>query len=139
MTMQAEYHGDFCCTVRDSVTGAEIRTRPESAGGDRAGRVSPTDLVGAALATCAMTVLGYAASHRKVDVTGARVDVDVRMTPDGHGIAGVDLVFHMPPGDYPGKVRKQLERAANVCPVHAALGPQIEQNISFVWPDRPAD
>ncbi len=138
MTMQATYNGGFCCTLKDQETGAGIRTRPGAEAGDRAGLFTPTDLVGAALATCAMTVMGYAARHLEIDITGATVDAAVKMTPDHRNIAGVDLVFHMPAGEYSDKVKKQCERAVHSCPVHAALGAHIEQHFSFVWPDQPA-
>ncbi len=137
MTMQAEYHGGFCCTLKEQETGAAMRTRSAAEAGDRTGLFAPTDLVGAALATCAMTVMGYAARHLEIDITGATVDAAVKMTPDHRNIAGVDLVFHMPAGEYSGKVKKQFESAVRSCPVHAALGAHIEQNFSFVWPDQP--
>ncbi len=135
MSMKVTYEGDFCCVLRDNETGAVIHTMSAAEQGDHSGRFAPPDLIAAALATCAMTVLGYQARRLDLNLAGMTVDTVLTMTENHSDVASVELVFHMPAGTYTDKVKKQCQRAVTKCPVHAAINPSVKQIFTFDWPD----
>ena len=48
-------------------------------------------------------------------------------------IGKVEVVFTMPDRPYSEKEKKVMERAANTCPVHLSLHPDVEQVFTFKW------
>jgi putative redox protein len=94
---------------------------------------SPTDLVGAALGTCVLTILGIYAQKHGLDVSGASASVQKQMTTvPVRRIATLKTEVKIPlPSQTPH--REAIERALLSCPVHASLHPEIEKPISFLW------
>jgi uncharacterized OsmC-like protein len=94
---------------------------------------SPTDLVGAALGTCVLTIAGIFAEKHGLDVRGATASVQKEMTAvPVRRIARLTTEIHLPlPSDHPH--REAIERAILSCPVHASLHPEVEKPIRFFW------
>lgn len=135
VTMNAQYDGHKQCTVKHQ-EGAELRTdAPKDIGGE-ASAFSPTDLVGAALASCILTTMAMWAERRGVDLTGitARAGKEMQMQP--RRIARLPVTVTLP-GTVPPEMRADLEHVAHTCPVHASLHPDIDAPIEFVYAPAP--
>ena len=133
--MKVEYVGDLRCRAVHGPSGSVIETDAPLDNHGKAERFSPTDLVGAALASCIATVMGIVAQRHNWDLRGMTIDVTKEMSatpPRRIAKLTVDLKMplNLPAGD-----RDQLERAAHTCPVHKSLHPDIEAPIVFHWPD----
>ena len=94
---------------------------------------SPTDLVGTALGTCVLTILGIYAQKHGLDVSGATASVQKEMTAvPVRRIATLSTEVTIPlPAQTPH--REAIERALLSCPVHASLHPDINKPIQFIW------
>ena len=96
---------------------------------------SPTDLCAAAMASCMITIMGIAAANRGIALEGLRYEAEKIMSVDlPRRIAKLRIRMLMPAG-IPAASRETLIRAANTCPVHHSLAPEIERDIEWVWPD----
>lgn len=94
---------------------------------------SPTDLVGTALGTCVLTILGIYAQKHSLDVSGASASVQKEMTAfPVRRISALRTEVQIP---LPAQTshREAIEHAISSCPVHASLHPEIHKPIVFVW------
>jgi len=125
------YEGDLHCVA---VHGPSGNTLPTDAPVDNRGRgehFSPTDLVGTAMATCMLTIMGIAAADRGIDIAGATASVVKEMgaVPRRH-IAKLTVRITLP-ARLDAKERTILDRAARGCPVMASLGERTEVDLAI--------
>lgn len=78
--MKIEYTGDLRCRATHGPSGSQIETDAPADNHGKAERFSPTDLVGAALASCIATTLGIVALRKGWNLRGMRVEVEKDMT-----------------------------------------------------------
>jgi putative redox protein len=95
-------------------------------------RFSPTDLVGASLGSCMLTIISLVAERDGLDLTGMHVRVEKTMSANPRRISHLPVEIHMPKTLSP-EVRGKLERAALGCPVHHSLHPDIDSPVSFFY------
>jgi putative redox protein len=127
------YDGNLRCTARHGPSGATITTDAPVDNHGRGEAFSPTDLVGTALGTCILTVMGIVAQRRGIDITGATATVQKEMASSPlRRIAKLAVRIHVP-RQLDERQRTMLENAAHTCPVHGSLHPDIEAPIEFVW------
>lgn len=132
-TVTATYLGGLRveCTHVDS--GTQIVTDAPKDNCGKGEKFSPTDLCATALATCAMTIIGISAAKHDFDVTGTKLEVTKTMSANPRRIGKIEVTFIMPDREYSEKQKAMIERAANTCPVHLSLHPDIEQVFTFRW------
>jgi putative redox protein len=127
------YEGDLHCVAVHGPSGDTLTTDAPVDNRGRGEHFSPTDLVGAAMGTCMLTIMGIAARDRGIDMVGAHAEVlkDMGATPRRH-IANLTVRIHLPArlGD---RERAVLEAAARGCPVHASLGALTHVDLGFVY------
>lgn len=127
------YEGGLHCTATHTPSGS---TLPTDAPVDNKGRgeaFSPTDLVATALGTCILTTMGIVADMLGVDMRGATASVSKHMaTKPPRRIAALPCVVQMPAG-IPPEHHDRLTHAANHCPVHQSLHPDIDAPITIQW------
>lgn len=127
------YEGDLRTTAHHGPSGAEFQTDAPVDNNGKGESFSPTDLVGVALGSCILTVMGIVAARIGVDLTGATANVEKSMVADPKRRIGTLEVHVTIPGAVSEIDRKKLERAAKTCPVHKSLHPDIHAPINFVW------
>lgn len=126
-----DYQGDLHCTARHEPSGNALETDAPKDNQGRGAAFSPTDLVATAFATCAATTMAIAARKLGVELEGFRYEVTKEMSADApRRIARLTLDIWLPAAT--SRVgRDVLERAANGCPVHRSLAPEVERVIRF--------
>ncbi|MEY4501329.1 MAG: hypothetical protein RIS52_1219 [Pseudomonadota bacterium] len=127
------YQGHLHCEAVHGPSGSHLGTDAPLDNNGKGETFSPTDLVGAALGSCILTVMGLVARDHKFDMEGATARVEKAMASTGvRRIARLAVSIKIPvdPGD---ALRKRLENAAHSCPVHKSLHPDIEAPLSFEW------
>ena len=129
-TMKVEYLGNMQTAGTHDASGVRVLTDPARAKGGQETGFAPTDLCAAALATCMMTIMGRTAQTHQINVTGMRATADMRMAEPPKRIGSIRVDVYLP-GGLGEKERALLERAANLCPVHASLHPDIAQEMVF--------
>ena len=131
--MAVTYQGDLHCEGLHEPSGTRIETDAPKDNEGRGERFSPTDLVGAALGSCMLTVMGIVARRHAGEMTGARAQVEKDMVASPvRRISRLGLQITMPAG-IPDSARVVLERAAHTCPVHQSLHPDVKIDLTFVW------
>lgn len=131
--MNIEYQGGLRCTATHKDSGAMLLTdAPKDNHGQGEG-FSPTDLVGAALGTCMLTIMGIAAERLQIDLRGTKVRVEKAMAASPmRRIASLTVVFDVPVV-LSDEQKEKLIKAAMTCPVHQSLHPDIQMPIEFNW------
>jgi putative redox protein len=131
VTVEVVYDGDLECTLQHGPSGDQMRTDAPVDNRGRGAHFSPTDLVGAAMGSCTLTVMGIVARDRGWDMTGAKARVVKEMgaEPRRH-IAKLTLDITLP-ATLDEKARAVLERTAHTCPVQASMGAMTEVALNF--------
>lgn len=98
---------------------------------------SPTDLVATALGSCIVTIMGIVAQRDNLDITGTKVHVTKEMMQKPvRRIGSLKVTVTVPQEKASGLSsadREKLQKAAQHCPVHQSLHPDIETPVSFVY------
>jgi len=118
------------CELTHGPSGSIIKTVPPRDNGGTGMSFSPTDLVGAALAACALSTMALAAQREGLSWGDARASVEKRMTPPPRRIGELVVVFDMP-REVRTEQRARLEEAARTCPVVRSLHPDVKIPIEF--------
>lgn len=119
-------------------SGSRIATEAPKDNGGTGASFSPTDLVGAALASCAVTTMALAASREGIPFGEAKATVEKRMTPPPRRIGELVLQIQMPAGLSQAQ-RTRLEEVAHGCPVARSLHPDLKLPVAFTYPDAPKE
>jgi putative redox protein len=128
----------FKTQLEHGPSGSRIATEAPKDNGGTGGSFSPTDLVGAALASCAVTTMALVASREGIPFGEARATVEKRMTPPPRRIGELVLQIQMPAG-LSRAHRARMEETAHGCPVARSLHPDLKLPISFTYPDEPRE
>ena len=131
--MSVVYAGGLHCELTHGPSGSTIETDAPKDNMGKGARFSPTDLMGAALASCILTTMGIVAQRDGVSIEGATADVEKEMVAQPTRRIGSLPVRVTLPARLPADYRKKLENAAQHCPVHKSLHPDIQAVVTFVY------
>lgn len=131
--MTAAYAGDLHCELTHGPSGTQIETDAPKDNMGKGERFSPTDLVGAALASCILTTMAIVASRDGVSLEGARAEVGKQMVTTPSRRIGALPVTVWLPAQLTADYRAKIERVAHACPVHKSLHPDVQAPITFVY------
>ncbi|HLX60797.1 MAG TPA: OsmC family protein [Planctomycetota bacterium] len=131
--MIAEYQGQLSCTVTHGPSGCEIVTDAPKDNQGLGRSFSPTDLVGAALSSCILTIMGIYAQRHGIDLKGARANVQKEMATDPVRRVGKLTVKITLPKSVPAEHRDAIERAGRTCPVSQSLHAGTVQAVSVEY------
>lgn len=124
------------CQLTHEPSGGVIRTTPPKDNGGDGSSFSPTDLVGAALASCALSTMALLAPKEGLTFGEASARVVKEMVGPPRRIGSLALEITMPPGTKPSE-RARFEEIARGCPVAKSLHPELQLPMSFVYPPAP--
>jgi putative redox protein len=132
-----DYQGSLHCVAKHALSGQSIITDAPLDNGGRGEAFSPTDLVGAALGTCIVTVMDLVARRSGIDIIGTKVHVIKEMTSIPiRRIGKLTATVTYPNGLKLSEAdKKKLEKTAHTCPVKQSLHPDIEVEVNFHYPD----
>jgi uncharacterized OsmC-like protein len=128
-----EYQGDLHCVATHGPSGNTVVTDAPKDNQGRGEAFSPTDLTATSLATCIATTMALAARRGGVELKGLRYEVTKEMSVGApRRIVRLATTVWLPVART-DELAKVLEYAANHCPVHASLHPQVEKPIVIHW------
>ena len=115
-TVKTTYLGNLRTEAEHLQSGAKIITDAPTDNHGKGEAFSPTDLMAASYASCALTIIGIAAEKHGFDVEGTKVETTKVMGENPRRIA--ELIVHFIfPTDYSEKEKKIIEGAIRSCPV----------------------
>ena len=131
--LTSTYEGGLRCRAVHGPSGTTLITDAPVDNHGKGESFSPTDLVATALGACMMTIMGIVAERHGLDLKGMTAETVKEMSKDmPRRIASLRTRLTIPlPADHPH--RSMLEQAAQTCPVHKSLAPEIDAAIEFVW------
>ncbi len=130
--MTARIEG-LTCRLTHGPSGSALTTVPPRDNGGTGASFSPTDLVGAALASCALSTMALVAGREGLSWGSASAAVEKRMTPPPRRIGELVLVIDLPREVRP-EHRARLEEVARTCPVARSLHPDVKVPFEFRYP-----
>jgi uncharacterized OsmC-like protein len=129
VAMKVELHG-LTCRLTHEPSGAVIQTTPPRDNGGDGTSFSPTDLVGAALASCAISTMALQAAREGLSWGDASARVVKEMVGPPRRIGTLSVEITMPAGVKP-EHRARLEEIAHGCPVARSLHGELKLPITF--------
>jgi len=137
VNLHISYEGDLRCSAAHGPSGKQLTTDAPVDNHGRGETFSPTDLVGAALGSCLLTVMGIAARAKQIKLEGTQVSVAKEMTAQlPRRIAKLTTVVTFPSNVASAigeSDRRQLEKIAESCPVRLSLSSDVQVPMSFKW------
>lgn len=122
------------CGLTHGPSGAVIGTTPPKDNGGDGSSFSPTDLLAASLASCALTTLALQAARENLSWGNASAKVVKEMTATApRKVAELTVELTMPKEVKP-EHRARLEEIAHGCPVARSLHPDVRVPMTFVYP-----
>lgn len=125
------YNGEKSCEVKHEPSNSTFLTDAPLDNNGLGRWFSPTDLVGASMGSCMMTIMALAAEKKGILLKGSKVTVDKEMKASPRRIGKLDIIFNLPNVDI--NERPQLEDAALACPVKQSLHPEVQVLVTFHW------
>ncbi len=130
-TMSAVYEGQLHCRLTHDPSGTVIATDAPKDNQGKGESFSPTDLVGAALGVCMLTIMGIYARNNDLNIEGSTVKVTKNMVADPvRRIGSLPAELHLP-ASVPAEKRQALENAGLTCPVRKSIHPDIATPVTF--------
>jgi putative redox protein len=132
--ISGRYTGRLGTEMIHGPSGAALKTAAPLDNQGDGSSFSPTDLMAAALASCAVTTMAILAEREGIDLSGVTFHVEKHMVSDPRRVGRLPVRIEMPAGLSPA-ARRKLENAAHTCPVQRSLPPEVETEVRFVYPD----
>jgi uncharacterized OsmC-like protein len=128
------YKGDLRTEATHIKSGETIITDAPIDNQGKGEAFSPTDLVATALASCMITIMGIVAKRDGIKMVGTRAEVEKIMGMDPRRISEIriKIQFAFPVEE---KDRLKLERAAHTCPVSGSLHENLNEIVTFIYPN----
>lgn len=135
VTITFEYLGGFRCRATHDPSSTQLETDAPKDNRGKGESFSPTDLVGLALVSCAVTTMAIRADAEGLAFGGAtgRVVKEMTRVPPRR-IAQLRVDVTMPQGIEPAR-RAWFELIARTCPVALSLSEELEAEFHFTYPD----
>jgi len=129
--MRTVYAGGLHCELIHEPSSSKLETDAPKDNLGKGERFSPTDLVGAALASCILTTMAIVAEREGISLVGATAEVVKEMvaTPSRR-IGSLNVKVQMP-SSVPKEAWEKLKQAAYHCPVKKSIHPDIQAEIIF--------
>jgi uncharacterized OsmC-like protein len=121
------------CDLTHEPSGMVIRTVPPKDNGGDGTSFSPTDLVGAALASCVLSTMALLGPKEGLTFGPASARVEKEMVGPPRRIGSLAMVITMPKGTKPEE-RARFEEIARGCPVARSLGADVQIPMRFEYP-----
>lgn len=137
VNIDVTYEGNLRCLAVHGPSSEQLVTDAPVDNHGRGETFSPTDLVGTALGSCLLTVMGIGAQARQLELKGTSVHVAKEMTSERpRRIAKLTVKVTFPPtvsNQADEATRRELQRIAENCPVRLSLSDKIECPMEFDW------
>ena len=129
------YEGKLVCRSKHLDSGSEIVTVAPKDNGGEGNLLYPTDLVGAAVGTCILTIMGLVADRLGVDIKGSTAHVVKEMAASpARRIGKLTVEVVVPNGaKITPEHRTRLEQGALGCPVKHSLHPDTQIDVAFKY------
>ena len=132
--LSASYVGQKRVQVQHGPSGQILATDAPLDNNGKGESFSPTDLVAAALGSCAMTMISIVAEKKGINLEAMEMEVEKSMNDSPRRIQALPVSIKLP-SSLTADQRKLLEASARSCPVAKSISEEIEAPINFSYMD----
>ncbi len=133
VTITIDYEGQLRSVLQHGPSGSTFQTDAPVDNNGKGEHFSPTDLCASALGSCMATIIGMQMEALGVDLKGMRIEVCKEMSQDlPRRIARLETQIWLPIV-LSDLHKKTVKKAAENCPVHHSLHPEIQKPIIYHW------
>ena len=125
------YEGEMVCQARHLDSGDVVHS--DSRHLSHPSYFSPTDYVAMGVLSCSLSIIGYYADAREIDVEGMRGKVTTTISQRPYRIASMVMDIYMQDKPYTDREKAGIERVVEACPAHRSIHPDVEQVYVFHW------
>lgn len=130
-TIHSVYLGDLRTSLKHLSSNVEVYTDAPNDNQGKGESFSPTDLLCASLAACALTIAGIAARTHSFNIDGVEVEITKKMTSNPRKVGEIDLRFFNFPEQLTDKQKAIFENSVKTCPVMLSLSESVKKNLQF--------
>ncbi|MGK7389625.1 MAG: OsmC family protein [Candidatus Cyclobacteriaceae bacterium M2_1C_046] len=130
-TLKNKYLGDLRTEAVHTRSGSKIITDAPIDNHGKGEAFSPTDMLGAALSTCMLTVMGIEARKLGVDMRGMETEVVKEMSAAPRKISRLKIRVSHPNLQATEEQKEILTQRALTCPVALSLSDDLDQDVTF--------
>jgi putative redox protein len=130
VSISVTYAGQLRCELIHGPSSTSLQTDAPKDNEGKGESFSPTDLVGAALLSCAVTTMAIKGRKEGIDFPTARGTVTKEMANAPRKIARLAVEIDMPPG-LDAAARARLEEIGRTCPVALSLANDVIVEMTF--------
>lgn len=130
-TLNNKYLGELRTEAVHTRSGSKIITDAPVDNHGKGEFFSPTDLVGVALSTCMLTVMGIEAERLGLDMTGMETEVIKEMSATPRKIRRLQIKIFHPNLEATDEQKEILKQRALSCPVALSLADNLDQDVTF--------
>lgn len=132
-TVRTEYRGDLRQQNTHLASGQSLLTDGPQAAGGKGELMAPTDVLAAALASCAMTIMALKAAAAGADFSGCYAESGKDVAMEDFRVSRIHIIFHLKAAFAP-ELRRELEAASReMCIVGRSLHPDLAQKFEFIY------
>lgn len=130
-TIKSSYLGNLRTNSIHLKSQNQLITDAPTDNNGRGEAFSPTDLLAASLATCAITIMGIAAQKHNLAIENLTCDVAKIMAANPRRVSEIIVEFNFPKNDFSNEQQQILIDAANSCPVAHSLSESLNKKFVF--------
>jgi len=129
--IKVEYLGDLRTRSTHLPSGNELITDAPTDNKGKGEYFSPTDLIGASLLTCMITVMGILANEKGIPFSIKSSSINKIMVANPRRVSVLEIEIEILDEGQSEKQRKMLQNAAEECPVAYSIHPDIKQDLKI--------
>jgi putative redox protein len=130
-TIHSVYLGELRTTLKHLSSNIELFTDAPLDNQGKGESFSPTDLMCASLASCALTIAGIAANTHQFNIDGVEVEITKKMVSNPRKVGEIGLRFFNFPNQLSDKQKSIFENAVKTCPVMLSLSADVIKSLTF--------
>ena len=130
-TSEIIYKGELRTNAKHLRSGVEIITDAPLDNHGKGEAFSPTDLVAAAIGSCMLTIIGFAAQTYNFNIDETKLEITKVMAENPRRISEIIIDFTLPHRNYTEKEKQIIEHSARTCPVSQSLHTDLKRTINF--------
>jgi uncharacterized OsmC-like protein len=127
--IEARYVGDETVELKHGPSGKTMVTDLPVDNGGRGRTFSPTDLLGASLASCILTIMAKSAAKDGLDLSGANIVIEKEMQASPRRVSRF-LGRLILPERLTAAQKDKLRACIRACPVSASLHPEVKVELT---------
>lgn len=133
-TVETKYLGNLRTEAKHIQSQTKIITDAPIDNQGKGEAFSPTDLLATSLTSCMLTIMAISARAHDITLEGVRAETTKVMQSNPRKISEIHVQIYFPDDvSYTDHEKRLLQKAAETCPVHLSLHPDIKKLIVFNW------